>query len=249
MKYMGSKARLVKDIAPVINKCITDNNIDTYIEPFVGGSNMIEHIKCSNKLGYDNNEYLIEFMKELQKGWNPLDDVKMTREFYNDVKDNKDKYPKYIVALAGLCATYNAKWFGGYAGIVHTKIGTVRNYYDEAVRNVLKQINNLKEVKYETIDYRTLTCLKGKVIYCDPPYESTTKYKDEFNHSEFWDWVRELSKDNYILVSEYNAPEDFIPMWQKELTTTLDKNSRSKAVEKLFTYKNGLYSSKYICNN
>ena len=54
-----------------------------------------------------------------------------------------------------------------------------------------------------------------------------------------------MSKDNYILVSEYNAPNDFVPMWQKELTTTLDKNSRSKVVEKLFTYKDGLYARKY----
>ena len=242
---MGSKARLAKDIAPLINKCIIDNDIDTYIEPFVGGSNMIEHIKCKNRYGFDNNEYLIEFMKVLQKGWNPLVDIDMTKELYDKIKNDKDKYPKHVVALAGLCATYNAKWFGGYAGIVHTKIGTVRNYYDEAVRNVLKQIEKLKNITYETIDYKSLIGLKGKVIYCDPPYESTTSYKDEFNHSEFWEWVRVMSKDNYILVSEYNAPHDFIPMWKKELTTTLDKNSRSKAVEKLFTYKDGLYDSKY----
>lgn len=245
IKYMGSKARLAKDIAPVINKCITDNNIETYIEPFVGGSNMIEHIQCKNKFGYDNNEYLIEFMKELQNGWNPLNDINMTKQFYDDIKNNKEKYPKHIVALAGLCATYNAKWFGGYAGVVKTKIGTKRNYYDEAVRNVLKQIKRLEDVIYKTIDYRTLADLRGFMIYCDPPYESTTKYKDEFNHNEYWEWVRKLSNDNYILVSEYNAPNDFIPMWEKELTTTLDKNSRSKAVEKLFTYQDGLYAKQY----
>ena len=48
----------------------------------------------------------------------------MSKDFYTEVKDNKDKFPKQIVALCGFCATYNAKWFGGYAGIVHTKIGT-----------------------------------------------------------------------------------------------------------------------------
>lgn len=136
---MGSKARLTKDIAPIINQCIKDYNISEYIEPFVGGSNMIEHIECENRYGFDNNEYLIEFWKALQDGWNPLD-VEMSKEFYDKVKDDKDEYPKYIVALTGLCATYNAKWFGGYAGVVHTKIGTDRNYYDEAVRNVLKQL-------------------------------------------------------------------------------------------------------------
>lgn len=248
MKYMGSKNRLAKHIAPIINQCIKDNEINEYIEPFVGGSNMIEHIECDNRYGFDNNEYLIEFWKALQDGWSPSD-VEMSKEFYNKVKDNIDDYPKHIVALVGLCATYNAKWFGGYAGIVHTKIGTDRNYYDEAVRNVLKQLPMINNVIYQTIDYKKLKDVKGKVIYCDPPYESTTKYKDDFNHAEFWETIRDLSKDNYILVSEYNAPKDFILIWQKELITTLDKNSRSKVVEKLFTYQNGLYADKYKLNN
>lgn len=62
-------------------------------------------------------------------------------------------------------------------------------------------------------------------------------YKDSFDHSKYWDWVRKMSKDNIVFCSEYNAPNDFECIWTKELTTTLDKNSRSKAVEKLFTYK------------
>lgn len=233
---MGSKARIAKEISGIINKVIKENNIETYIEPFVGGSNMIEHIKCKNKYGYDNNEYLIEFWKQIQGGWNPLDSIEMTKEFYNDVKDNKENYPKHIVALTGLCATYNAKWFGGYAGIVHTKIDTDRNYYNEAVRNVLKQSKLLNGITYEHSDYFGVNA-NGAVIYCDPPYEGTTKYKDDFDHTLYWDWVRGMSKSNIVLCSEYSAPDDFECIWTKELTTTLDKNSRSKAVEKLFTYK------------
>lgn len=233
---MGSKARIAKEVSGIINKIIKENNIETYIEPFVGGSNMIEHIQCKNKYGYDNNEYLIEFWKQIQCGWNPLDSVEMTKDFYNDVKDNKENYPKHIVALVGFCATYNAKWFGGYAGIVHTKIDTDRNYYDEAVRNVLKQSKLLKGITYEHGNYLDINT-NGSVIYCDPPYEGTTKYKDDFDHSLYWDWVRKMSKDNIVLCSEYNAPDDFECIWTKELTTTLDKNSRSKAVEKLFMYK------------
>lgn len=241
---MGSKSRIAKDIVPIIQKCIDENKIDTYIEPFVGGSNMIEHIKCQTKKGYDSNKYLIEFWKELQGGWNPLDNINMTKELYKDIKDNKDKYFPCIVALAGLCATYNAKWFGGYAGIVKTKIGTERNYYNEAVRNVLNQVPKIKDVHYEYLDYKNLDIktLKNCMIYLDPPYDGTTKYKDDFDYIYFWNWVKELSKDNYVLISEYNAPDDFNCIWSKELTTTLDKSSRSQAIEKLFTYKNGLYS-------
>lgn len=219
-----------------MNNVIEQNNISTYIEPMVGGANMIEHIKCKNKYGFDNNEYLISFWQEIQKGWNPLTDVDMTKDFYTQVKNNKDKFPKYIVALCGLCATYNAKWFGGYAGIVRTKIGAERNYYDEAVRNVLKQRERLEDIIFDCKSYKDIS-VENALIYCDPPYQNTIKYKDDFNHDEYWEWVREMSKNNIVICSEYTAPADFECIWSKELTTTLDKSSRSKAVEKLFKIK------------
>ncbi len=237
MKYMGSKARIAKDIAPIINRMIQDNNITTYIEPFVGGSNMIEHIKCAKKYGSDYNQYLIAFWKSIQAGWNPLEQYpEISKEMYLDIKKRPDVYLPEIVALAGFCASYNAKWFDGYAGIVKTKIGTFRNYYNEAVRNVLKQSGRIKDVIYQCVDFRRVQ-IKGALIYCDPPYEGATGYKEPFDHAAYWDWCRAMSKDNIVLCSEYAAPADFECIWQKQLTTTLDKNSRSKAIEKLFVYK------------
>lgn len=236
MKYMGSKARIAKYISPIINATIQSNGIDIYIEPFVGGANMIQHVDSTIRLGYDNNPYLIAFWKAIKCGWNPLEDVQMTKELYLDIKSNPEKYPQKIVALAGFCASYNAKWFGGYAGIVKTKINTYRNYYDESVRNVLKQADYIMGVEFNTADYRQIK-IKNTLIYCDPPYQGTTGYKDRFDHSAYWDWVREMSKDNIVLCSEYRAPEDFKCVWQKQLTTTLDNASRSRAVEKLFLHK------------
>lgn len=236
MKYMGSKSRLSKYIAPIINNLIKENNIDTYIEPFVGGCNMIEHIKCKNKIGYDNNEYLIEMWSKLKQGWIPPNEL--TKDEYNDIKNNKDSFPKEMVAIAGLCATYNSKWFGGYAGIVHTKINTVRDYYGEAIRNILKQINNLKDVEFHCDSYKNLF-FKHTLIYCDPPYQGTTAYSTSknFDYDVYWNKVREWSKQNIVLCSEYNAPNDFICIYEKTLTTTLDKNSRKKDTEKLFIHK------------
>jgi hypothetical protein len=34
-----------------------------------------------------------------------------------------------------------------------------------------------------------------------------------FNHDEFWEWVRNLSKTNIVYVSEYFAQEDFKCIW------------------------------------
>jgi DNA adenine methylase len=234
LKYMGSKSRLAKELAPKLNEIIHNNNIDTYIEPFVGGANMIEHIKCKNKIGSDNNEYLIDMWISLQNGWLPPEEL--TREMYEDIKNNKEEYGKALVAIAGFCATYNAKWFGGYAGLVKTKIGTYRNYYDESVRNIQKQMLNLMDVEFLNRDYTYFTGYKNCLIYCDPPYKGTTQYGTSkyFDYDKFWSWVREMSRYNTVLVSEYNAPKDFNCIYEKTLTTTLDKNTRKKDVEKLF---------------
>lgn len=233
MKYMGSKARISKDIAPIINKLIDDNNINLYIEPFVGGANMIEHIKCKNRIGADSNEYLISMWNALKSGWKPPSEL--TKELYNDIKDNKDKYGKPLTAIAGFCATYNAKWFGGYAGIVETKADTIRNYYDESVRNIIKQLPKLKDIDFIATPYVHFTDYKNCLLYCDIPYKNTTEYgtTQDFNHDEFWEWAEKMSKNNIVLVSEYDAPVGSC-IFEKTLTTTLDKNSRKQDTEKLY---------------
>lgn len=238
MKFMGSKARIAKDISLIINNMIVENNIKVYIEPFVGGCNMIEHIKCKKKIGSDINEYLISMWRDLQNGFEIPKE--MSKEMYNEIKNNKENYPKSLVAIAGFCATYNAKWFGGYAGIVKTKVGTYRNYYDEAIRNIQKQVPKIKDVEFKYGDYRQYSNVKGALIYCDIPYQGTTQYGNnkDFDYEVFWNWVREMSETNIVLVSEYNAPDDFQCIWTKQLTTTLDKNSRKKDVEKLFIFGN-----------
>lgn len=179
MKYMGSKSRITKDLAPIIQKVIDDNLISCYIEPFVGGSNMIEKINCNKKIGSDSNNYLIEL----------------------------------------------------------------------SVRNVLKQIENLKDVYYFHKDFNEyydknneLETAERFLFYCDPPYESTTKYKDDFNHEKYWEWVRNMSKKHIVLCSEYNAPADFKCIWSKDINVDLNCNRKSndegnKRTEKLFVLK------------
>ena len=202
-----------------------------------GGGNMIEHISCENKIGSDNNDYLISMWKDLQSGWQPPNEMSKGR--YLNIKENKWEFKPALVAIAGFCATYNAKWFGGYAGIVKTKIGTYRDYYDESIRNILKQVPKIQNVEFRYGDYKQYSNVKNTLIYCDIPYQGTTQYgtSKNFNYDEFWEWTRNMSENNIVLISEYNAPCDFKCIFEKQLTTTLDKNSRKKDTEKLFIIK------------
>ena len=88
-------------------------------------------------------------------------------------------------------------------------------------------------------DFRKL-CMSNMVIYCDPPYRDTTKYAvDDFPYDGFYAWCKDMAKrDNIVLVSEYWMPEDdFECIWQMEIKCTLDNNSRSNKIEKLFICK------------
>jgi len=93
-------------------------------------------------------------------------------------------------------------------------------------------------VKLVHKSYLDLHIPENSLIYCDPPYKRTTKYKDVFSHADFWQWCRAKANDGHIVfVSEYNAPDDFECVWQKEIVTSLTQDTGSKkAVEKLFRY-------------
>lgn len=241
MKYMGSKSRIAKYIVPIIQSAIDNNNVQNYLEPFVGGGNVIDKINCKKKYGYDNNKYLIALLKQAQIDSSVFPKT-INEAIYNHVRQYYKNclFDDWFVGLAGFCASYNAKWFGGYANGVKTKIGTVRNYTDEAIRNLVKQSPNLEGIKFKCCDFKTIDPSKvnGFVVYNDIPYYNSTKYsKDEFDYEFFYDWCRELSKNNIVFTSEYWMPDDFECIWQKEIKCTLDNNSRTDKVEKLFAWK------------
>lgn len=129
--------------------------------------------------------------------------------------------------------------------MVNTKAGTTRNYYDEAKRNLIEQIPNLKDIKFIWDEYNSIqnsTFNYPVLIYCDPPYKDTKQYgvSKNFNHNDFWNWIREISKnkDYIVLVSECQAPDDFKCIWQQEVIRSIDNNKRVSSTEKLFTYEN-----------
>ena len=234
MKYMGSKARIAKHILPIILK--DRNHGQWYVEPFVGGANVIDKVDCP-RIASDQNTYLIQMWKALLHGWMP---VEITKETYTHIKNNKDKHLGFAVGWAGFNCSYSGKYFGGFAGKVNTKIGTVRNYQEESIKNVLKQIVNLSGVYFHCLKYDELPIPENSIIYCDPPYKGTTKYNVDFDHDVFFNWCRKMkSLGHSVFISEYSAPDDFREVWSKEVKSSLSANgkhgSSKSSVEKLFT--------------
>jgi len=234
MKYMGSKARFSKEIIQVMLKDTPQDSL--YIEPFAGGMNMIADVPLSKRIASDSNVYLIAMFNALSEGWTPPKQV--TKEFYMECK--KGYHEDHIRGYVGFNCSYSGKWFGGYAGVTETKQG-IRDYQLEAYLNVTKQAQKLKGVQFKCSSYLELDIPSNSLVYCDPPYASTTGYSDAINHEEFWEWVREISKKNNVFVSEYNAPDDFDCVWSKVAKSSLSANGKSGSsqlsTEKLFKIK------------
>ncbi len=234
MKYMGSKARFAKHILPIILKDRQPGQ--SYIEPFAGGMNMIDKVD-GIRIANDQHEELMAMWQALiYENWDPPKSV--SEDEYKAIKYNQNDYPKHLVAYVGF-NSFGGKWFAGYRRDKQGK----RDYWAEHYRNITKQVPNLEGVILSCKSYTELEIPENSIVYCDPPYASTTKYRDSFDHDKFWEWCRQQSKAGHqLFVSEYNAPEDFKCIWEKPAKTSFswhaDNLPAKKSVERLFVYKN-----------
>ena len=158
-------------------------------------------------------------------------------EHYKDVRANRktEKYDQEYIALIGYCASYGGRYFdGGYGKDPKGE----RNIYKERLENIREQAPYLEKIMISCCDYKYYLNqeIKNALFYLDPPYKGTKQYsKQQIDYDEFYDFCRELSKDNIVVISEYNMPDDFECIWQKErkVLQKSDRISGEKAVEKI----------------
>lgn len=236
MQYFGGKVRIVKELALFLNNQLKEEQ--PFIDLFCGSCNVISKIDNNRlRIANDKHYYLIEMWKALQNGWEMPNEI--TEKEYQYIKNNKDEKP-YLTGFVGFGCSFSGKWFGGFC-----RNNTNRNYCLNAKNSNLKLLPNLQDVIFYNEDYRNTNIPIGSLVYCDIPYKDTTQYcKDEvgeFNHDEFYQWVRENSNKYEIYVSEYkeNVPEDFEIVWEKKSRKDIrDKeNKLCKTIEVLIKYK------------
>lgn len=183
MKYMGSKARIAKYILPIILK---DRKAGQwYVEPFVGGANMIDKVD-GNRIGADSNKAVVDALIFIRDCSTPKNNNEYSESDYN-----KDSMAARLgVDIGGLSSyaliafSFGAKWIGGWSRGKNSK-GDQRDYVNEQHKASEKQKPLLHSVNLISCGYSYLEIPPQSIIYCDPPYAGTTKYKDGFNHVEF----------------------------------------------------------------
>lgn len=67
----------------------------------------------------------------------------------------------------------------------------------------------------------------------------TTGYRfGKFNHEAFYSWCKIVASAGHkVFVSEYQMPDDFTCVWEKEVTNSVNPFATQKPVERLFTLK------------
>ena len=226
MKYVGSKNRIAKDILKIMIPLKGDR---TWVEPFVGGANLIDKVS-GDRIGADANENVIKALKFIRDNLKdiPKNRLEFTEDMYKALRSSPDTELK---AFAGFAYSFGAKWLGGWCR------GGNRDYVNEAYKNAVKQSPKLQGIKLIHSDYTELQIPPNSLIYCDPPYANTTKYAiGAFDHDKFFEWCRSMEQKGHIVfVSEYQAPDDFECVYGKKIVSSLDKNTGGKfGVEKLF---------------
>lgn len=243
MKYMGSKSRIAKEIKPILTMWLTEDRY--YVEPFAGGMNMMCNIHHTKRIASDNNNYLIAMWKFLV--WYNFNFPKeISKDIYSHYRDifnqkgfngNGDMSDEAMIGWIGFMGSFNGRFFdGGYSG--HNVNG--RDYIGEQIRNTLKQVENLKGVEFKCGSYNEIEIPDDSVIYCDIPYKGTKQYSTSkgFNYDVFWNWCRQMTdKGHCVFISEYQAPEDFVCVWQKQVTNAMNTKNTYKPTEKLFIHK------------
>lgn len=238
--YHGGKQRVGKKVATEISKIVgkKEHTYTGYCEPFCGMLGVYRHIPdlLGDKLQYlagDANYSVIKMWKESQKGWVPP--VKCSEIQYNRLKNQKGS--SALKGFIGHQYSFGGQYFKGYA----PKYGG-KDSHPEASARVVDISETLQCVKFLEKEYQDFSGLKNFIIYCDPPYRDVEAHypgdsgESEFDTEVFWAWVRFMSKNNLVIVSEYTAPKDFSAV----MSTSHSSNSRGRKAngrEKLWIKK------------
>lgn len=152
----------------------------------------------------------------------------------------REKVGHALVDAAGVHERY-VRFKAVIREIVHAGYGVQRLLLLEHLQR-LERLERLQLLEYpgrlvvSRRDYRDINLPNGAVIYCDPPYASTTGYDSDFDHQAFYAWCRAVGKRHPLFVSEYWMPSDFRCIAEYEVRALKGATTNAQTrVEKIFT--------------
>lgn len=209
MQYLGGKSRLAKKFAPVLQAAL-DEGIGMLVEPFVGGFNIVPTLRLATAACFDIHPGLIRMYQALQHGWLPPETV--TEAQYLALRDRCD-WDDPLTAFAAFGCSFGGKEWGGYAR------NTARDDYAKRARNSLrKKTKSMDWCVFKCQSFVDVQAPPGSLVYADPPYAETTRYRTgDFDHEQFYEWCETQSRRGArVFVSEFMVPNrpGWVPVWE-----------------------------------
>lgn len=205
--YTGGKAVIGKRIFGAISQYeveVHGNNDRPYLEPFVGMGGVLYHFARNHSremTACDYQKCITSFWQEIQVGWLPSE---ITRSDYDSIKKMDKHDAEYAFAAYG-CSFRGSRWKLYYEDFMNRAIKRIKTKNYEQVMKGVVFLDHRSYVEHEP---------RGMLIYCDPPYTDSKFDKRmsnlfDFDMPTFWETMREWSKENTVVVSEREAPDDF----------------------------------------
>jgi len=238
--YMGSKQRHAKDIVAITTANIRPDQV--YVEPFVGGGNVICQVpQGAGRIANDKNYAMVSLLHALGNlGWTPPETMTKS-EWQLIMKKENDLaimpvLEQALFAFAATGPTFGSMWAGAWAKDDDDKPKGTR--YRQARDAALEDAPGLRGIKFHGGSFDAFAFPDRSLIYCDPPYVNTTEYegskvtikvgeslgKNNWRAAKFWKWCDMLvdARGCDVFVSEYRGPaagDVYGKIWTQELTT------------------------------
>lgn len=216
--YIGGKFRQGKEIARVVDTLLEEGG--TYVEPFCGALGSAERVvpKISDKAGEiilsGVSESLINMWKQVMAGWLPPEIVPL--ETWQQCKDARDPSDP-MTAYCGFALSFMGRYFAKYKPHNEEYLPLSHKSRRKSLERKKKALEG-RDFKLRHGTYDQLHIPDGAVVYADPPYATgadVSKSYDvaDFDHDKFWAWAENLSGRCTVVVSEFEAPQGWVPIY------------------------------------
>lgn len=178
--YIGNKYRVLEQIQVWFPK-----EINTMVDLFCGGCDVIINTEAKQKYANDINFFLIDILKKFQElGTNSLEYIDNTIEKWKLSKENEDAFNAFrsyynqtrnpLDLFVLLCYSFNYQLRLNKDHEFNNSFGRNRSSFNSKMRNNLVQMLPLvKDIRFSSFDfleYDYSILQEGDFLYVDPPY-------------------------------------------------------------------------------
>ena len=244
--YVGGKGGVIgKQIANVITE-LNHDNLPVW-DVTCGMCGVLRHIRAPKRYASDIHSDLITMWQKLQRNWLPP--INVSFEEYMELKNNPYADPAlrtYVGFAFGYCGVFMGSFKPRFQ--IHHDVDPATGLSltgVRAFRGVQNALNSLRDVRFLSGSYDEMTDQIPELrqhqpmcIYADPPYKHSVKKigsrtTTSFDFDKFWNWVRNMSAQHLVIVSEREAPPDFIKIWSKPRTLRMNNRFANRTKTKM----------------